>query len=190
VRYGSADRVPSVDEYAERLTRLLHEHVGADVSLIVEPGRSVVASSTLTLYRVVTVKREGATTFVAVDGGMADNLEPMLYQTRFEPVAVRSGGGPVETCQLVGRQCETGDVLVADALLPPQEPGNVIALPATGGYCYSLLSNYNGALRPPVVFCASGRAALRVRRETHADLLMRDVMNPEPLVFELEESKS
>lgn len=182
VRYGSHDRAPSVDEYAARVTQLVHTHLGREVRLLVEPGRSLVASSTLTLYRVVTVKRDGSKTFVAVDGGMADNLEPMMYGTRFEPVAV-SSRRDVERCELVGRQCETGDVLVHDALLAAQEPGDLVALPVTGGYCYSLLSNYNGALRPPVVFCASGRASLRVRRETYADLLSRDVMSPAPLAF-------
>jgi diaminopimelate decarboxylase len=183
VPYNPADDVPSVDDYAERVVRLLHAHLGRDVRLLVEPGRSMVARSALTLYRVVTVKRDGTTTFVAVDGGMADNLEPMLYGTRFEPIAL-TATGRVETFQLVGRQCETGDVLVEDAELPAQRPGDLIALPATGAYCYSLLNNYNGALRPPVVFCADGRATLRVLRETHADLLARDVVDPQPVVLD------
>jgi diaminopimelate decarboxylase len=174
VPYASTDVVPSVDAFAERLVVLLHRHLGRDVRLLVEPGRSLVAGSALTLYRVVTVKRDGELTFAAVDGGMADNLEPMLYGTRFEPVAL-TARGPIETCELVGRQCETGDVLVHDAQLPSLEPGDLVALPVTGAYCYSLLSNYNGALRPPVVFCADGLATERVRRETHADLLSRDV---------------
>jgi diaminopimelate decarboxylase len=188
VRYGLDEHVPSVEEYAERLTGLLHRHLGRDVELLVEPGRSLVARSTLTLYRVVTVKRDGPLTFVAVDGGMADNLEAAVYGTRFEPIAVTSRR-PLETCELVGRQCESGDVLVAGARLPASELGDLIALPLTGGYCYSLLSNYNGALRPPVVFCAAGEATLRVRRETYADLLARDVVL-ESSAPHLEETKS
>jgi diaminopimelate decarboxylase len=182
VRYRPEDRAPSVDEYAERLVGLLHDRLGRGVRLLVEPGRSLVASCALTLYRVVTVKRDGPATFVAVDGGMADNLEPMLYATRFAPIAV-TASGPAERCELVGRQCETGDVLVPGAELPAQAPGDLIALPVTGAYCYSLLSNYNGALRPPVVFCAAGRATLRVRREAHADLLARDVHEPQPVAL-------
>jgi len=173
VRYGPGDRVPSIEQYAEHLVGLLHRHLGREVELVVEPGRSLVASSTLTLYRVVTVKR-GTTTFVAVDGGMADNLEPSMYGTRFTPIALTSDG-PEQSCELVGRQCETGDVLVSGARLPEQQPGDLVALALTGGYCYSLLSNYNGALRPPVVFCASGEASVRVRRETYAELLARDI---------------
>jgi diaminopimelate decarboxylase len=180
VPYASTDLVPSVDALAEHVVGLLHRHLGRDVRLLVEPGRSLVAGSTLTLYRVVTVKRDGEKTFVAVDGGMADNLEPMIYGTRFEPVAL-TARGPAGSCELVGRQCETGDILVAGAQLPDQEPGDLIAMPVTGGYCYSLLSNYNGARRPPVVFCAGGVATERVRRETYADLLARDVTDPEPI---------
>lgn len=183
VPYATGDDVPSVDDYAERVVRLLHAHLGRNVRLLVEPGRSMVARSALTLYSVVTVKRDGSTTFVAVDGGMADNLEPMLYGTRFEPIAL-TAAGETETFQLVGRQCETGDVLVEDAALPAQQPGDLIAIPATGAYCYSLLNNYNGALRPPVVFCADGQATVRVLRETHADLLARDVVDPQPVVLD------
>jgi diaminopimelate decarboxylase len=185
VPYATTDLVPSVDALAEEVVGLLHRHIGRDVRLLVEPGRSLVAGSTLTLYRVVTVKRDGPKTFVAVDGGMADNLEPMIYGTRFEPVAL-TDRGPAETCELVGRQCETGDVLVPGAQLPPQEPGDLIVMPVTGAYCYSLLSNYNGACRPPVVFCADGVATERVRRETYADLLARDVTDPEPIPLEPE----
>jgi diaminopimelate decarboxylase len=182
VAYTPDEVVPSVDAYAEHVVTLAHAHLGRDIRLIVEPGRSVVASSALTLYRVVTVKRDGATTFVAVDGGMADNLEAALYGTRFTPVAV-TADGPVETCELVGRQCETGDVLVHDARLPALVPGDLVALPVTGAYCYSLMNNYNGARRPPVVFCADGRAAARVRRETYADLVARDVAHPQPIAL-------
>jgi diaminopimelate decarboxylase len=188
VSYELDERVPSIEHYAEYLAGLLHRYLGRDAELLIEPGRSLVAHSTLTVYRVVTVKREGPLTFVAVDGGMADNLEAAVYGTRFTPVALTSRR-PVETCELVGRQCESGDVLVSAAQLPVQEPGDLIALPLTGGYCYSLLSNYNGALRPPVVFCAAGEATLRVRRETYADLLARDVVL-ESSAPHLEETKS
>jgi diaminopimelate decarboxylase len=179
VPYASTDLAPSIDAFAERLVGLLHRHLGRDTTLLVEPGRSLVAGCAVTLYRVVTVKRDGTMTFVAVDGGMADNLEPMLYGTRFAPIAL-TASGPDEVCELVGRHCESGDVLVHGAQLPAHEPGDLIAMPVTGAYCYSLLSNYNGALRPPVVFCADGRATERVRRETHADLLARDVVTHPP----------
>jgi diaminopimelate decarboxylase len=182
VRYAGGDRAPSVDEYAEHIVGLVHAHLGHDVRLLVEPGRSLVASAALTLYRVVTVKRDGPVVFVAVDGGMADNLEAALYDTRFEPVAL-TAAGPLETIELVGRHCETGDVLVRGARLPALRPGDLVAMPVTGAYCYPMLSNYNGALRPPVVFCSAGRASVRVRRETYADLVARDLAEPQPLAL-------
>jgi diaminopimelate decarboxylase len=121
---------------------------------------------------VVTVKR-GEPTFVAVDGGMGDNLEVALYGQRFEAtVATRVGGG--EPYHLVGRHCESGDMLSAGVPLRDPRPGDLIAVPVTGAYCFSLSNNYNGTLRPPVVFCRDGEARAVVRRETYGDLMRRD----------------
>ena len=127
----------------------------------------------MTLYRVISVKGDDPR-FVAVDGGMADNMEVALYGQRFEAtVASRVGGGaPVE---LVGRHCESGDRLISGAVLREPRPGDLIAMAVTGAYCYSLASNYNGAMRLPVVLCQDGTSRLVVRRETHADFLSRDV---------------
>ena len=127
----------------------------------------------MTLYTVVTVKR-GARTFVAVDGGMADNLEVSLYGQRFEAtVADRVGGG--ERVDLVGRHCESGDVLSAGVALREPRVGDVIAVPATGAYCFTMRNTYNGARRPPVVFVRDGDARVVVRREGYDDLLRLDV---------------
>jgi diaminopimelate decarboxylase len=122
---------------------------------------------------VVTVKRAGRT-FVAVDGGMGDNLEPALYGVRFAPLAV-DRDGPRERCDLVGQHCESGDVVCRDAELAGPRVGDLVAVPVTGAYCYSLANNYNGALRPPVVMCRDGEARAVVRRERYEDLLARDV---------------
>ncbi|MCT4357849.1 diaminopimelate decarboxylase [Streptomyces sp. Je 1-79] len=173
VRYTYDDRPPTVEEYVRTLTDAARKHLPSTARLIIEPGRSLVAEAAMTLYRVVTVK-PGPRTLVAVDGGMADNLEPMLYGQRFEAtVASRVGGG--ERCDLVGRHCESGDTLIRD--LPLREPrvDDVVAVPVTGAYCSSLANNYNGARRPPVVFCRDGEAREVVRRETYDDLLRRDV---------------
>jgi diaminopimelate decarboxylase len=143
--------------------------------LIIEPGRSMVGRAGMTIYRVVSVKR-GEPTFVAVDGGMSDNLEVSLYGQTFVAVAVDKvfeQGNPVE---LVGRHCESGDRLVSGALLPDPAPGDVVAVAATGAYCITMSNNYNGALRPPVILCRDGEARLAVRRETIDDLLRRDVL--------------
>lgn len=106
---------------------------------------------------------------------MADNLEPMLYGQRFAP-AILDAERETETCELVGRHCESGDVLVPEAELATPRVGDVVLMPVTGAYCYSLLNNYNGACRPPVVLCRAGDARLVVRREELADLLRRDVL--------------
>ena len=124
----------------------------------------------MTLYRVVSRKRD----FVAVDGGMGDNLEVALFNQRFEAaIADRLGGG--DEFIVVGRHCESGDVLVDGVPLNDPKVGDLLAVPATGAYCHTMANNYNGNRRIPVVFAGSGDARVVVRRETWDDLLARDV---------------
>jgi diaminopimelate decarboxylase len=163
---------PTIEDYADRLVAAAREALPADARLIVEPGRSLVARAMVTAYRVVSVKR-AARTFVSVDGGMADNLEPMMYGTPFAPF-VLDAQRPAQRCDVVGPHCETGDRLVENAELASPRVDDVIIVPMTGAYCYALANNYNGALRPPVVLCADGRARVVQRRETIADLLARN----------------
>ena len=171
-RYTYADDPPSIEAYLDALVGAARAFLPAEARILIEPGRSIVAEAAVTLYRVVTVKR-GRLTFVAVDGGMADNLEVSLYGQRFEAtVANRVGGG--ESCQLVGRHCESGDQLIDGVPLCDPVVGDVIAVPVTGAYCLTMANNYNGARRPPVVICRDGGARLAVRRETFDDLLARD----------------
>ena len=174
-RYTFADTPPSVGDYLEALVGAAREHLPAGAELIIEPGRSMVASAAATLYRVVTVKR-GAVVFVAVDGGMGDNLEVALFDQRFEAgIADRLQAADGETVTVVGRHCESGDVLVDDVRLAAPTVGDLLAVPATGAYCFTMANNYNGTRRIPVVFAAEGRARAVVRRETWADLLARDI---------------
>ena len=172
IAYTPDEHAPTIDDYAAATVKAL-EHLDPRARLIVEPGRSLVGRSGVTLYEVVTVKR-GARTHVAVNGGMADNLEPMLYGQRFAP-AIVDQDRPPETCDLVGHHCESGDVLAPAVPLATPRRGDLLVMPATGAYCYSLLNNYNGTRRPPVVLCNEGDARLAVRRETYDDLLARDV---------------
>jgi diaminopimelate decarboxylase len=174
IRYRPADDAPSIADYADATVTALHTYLDRDAQLIVEPGRSVVGPSIVTLYSVVTVKR-GVLTHVAVDGGMGDNLEPMLYGQRFAPF-VLDADRPAETCELVGQHCESGDVLEHGVALATPRVGDRVVMPVTGAYCYSLSNNYNGARRPPVVICHDGDATLAVRRETMDDLLARYVL--------------
>jgi diaminopimelate decarboxylase len=173
IAYRPEERAPSIADYAEATVRALHEHLDPGASLIVEPGRSVVGRSIITLYEVITVKRDRLT-HVAVNGGMGDNLEPMLYGQRFAPF-ILDAQRALETCELVGHHCESGDVLERGVELAAPEVGDRLVMPVTGAYCYSLSNNYNGARRPPVVLCRDGEAELAVRRETFDDLLARNV---------------
>lgn len=174
VRYALDEpAAPSIEEYCAALLDAASAHLPANARLLIEPGRAVVAPAAVTLYSIVGVKR-GTRTFVAVDGGMGENLEPMLYGTRFWPATVAAAGAP-ERCDLVGHHCETGDRLAADAILAGPAVGGHVVLPVTGAYTYTMANNYNGMPRPPVVVCADGDARLVVRRETIADLLARNV---------------
>jgi len=173
VRYTYDDNPPSVEAYAETMIARARALVPADARIIVEPGRSMTAAAACTVYRVTTVK-SGTVTHVAVDGGMGDNLEVSLYGQRFEATLVnRVGGG--EPVNVVGRHCESGDQLIDTVPLQHPVVGDLLAVPVTGAYCYTMSNQYNGARRIPVVFVADGDARLVVRRDTWADLLARDV---------------
>ncbi|AQA04571.1 diaminopimelate decarboxylase [Mycobacterium sp. MS1601] len=173
VRYTYADAPPSLHEYAEAMLTKARELFPAGSRVIVEPGRSMVATAGCTVYRVTTVKR-GPVTHVAVDGGMGDNLEVSLYGQRFEATLVSRVGGGTQV-SLVGRHCESGDRLIAGVALDDPVVGDLVAVPVTGAYCYTMSNQYNGARRIPVVFASAGRARQVVRRDTWADLLSRDV---------------
>ncbi|WP_319436373.1 diaminopimelate decarboxylase [Mycobacterium sp. RTGN5] len=176
VRYTYADHPPEVDVYAQTMIDKARGLIPADARIIVEPGRSMTAGAACTVYRVTTVKR-GQITHVAVDGGMGDNLEVSLYGQRFEAALVdRLGGG--DTVTVVGRHCESGDQLIDGVRLDNPAVGDLLAVPVTGAYCYTMSNQYNGARRIPVVFATGGDARLVVRRDTWADLLARDVELP------------
>jgi diaminopimelate decarboxylase len=173
VRYTTDDpEAPSTDDYAQALLGAADRALPRSSSLLVEPGRSLVARAMVTVYRVVSVKRT-TRTFVSVDGGMADNLEPMMYGTSFNPFVLDSER-PLERCDVVGPHCETGDRLVEHWRLAGPRVDDLLVVPVTGAYCYALANNYNGALRPPVVMCGDGAARIVQRRETVDDLLRRN----------------
>jgi diaminopimelate decarboxylase len=174
VRYVYDDKSPNIAEYAKRLTGALHREIGESTDLLVEPGRSLIAPVGLTLYRIVTVKRT-TRTYVAVDGGMGDNLEHSLYGQDFSPLVVGRWEEEQVVADLVGRHCEAGDVITPHVSLANPQVGDLVAVPVTGAYCFTMSNNYNAALRPPVVFCQDGIARLGVRRETFNDLMAREV---------------
>jgi diaminopimelate decarboxylase len=173
--YTVAQESPRPEEYVRRVVEAARQWLGRDIRLVLEPGRALVANSTVTLYTVQTVKRN-VSTWVAVDGGMSDNLRPMLYDAAYEALVADRAGVPVtERCHLAGKHCESGDVIVKDVLLADPRVGDVIATPVTGAYGYALANNYNSVPRPAIVFCRDGAARLVVRRETYEDLASRDV---------------
>ncbi len=216
VAYTAAQQPPSIERYVGALVDAANERLGEHGQLLIEPGRALVANAGVTLYTVQSVKRN-VSTWVAVDGGMSDNLRPMLYGATYEAhIADRlgpgvdggaeevsgarmdgdgggveeaagardgasgtgrqtAGGGRLTPCVLAGKHCESGDVIVRDALLDDPRPGDVVVTPATGAYGYAMSNNYNGVPRPPVIFCSGGNARVVVRRETFEDMTARDV---------------
>jgi diaminopimelate decarboxylase len=177
IAYTADDRPPSIDEYAEVKVRGVERAFDWMPRILVEPGRSLVGNAGITAYTVGTLKTiPGVRTYVAVDGGMSDNLRPMLYGSRYEAlIADRAGEPATTTVTIAGMHCESSDMIVRDATIAEPRPGEILVTPATGAYGYAMASNYNGVRRPPVVFCAGGDARLVVRRETYDDLTARDV---------------
>jgi diaminopimelate decarboxylase len=177
VAYVEGEEAPTISEWAGVLRRACAQH-GISSSIVVEPGRSIVAAAALTLYRVGTVKElPGIRTYVSVDGGMSDNPRPVLYGSGYEAFLPRATDAerPL-VATVVGKHCESGDILVRDANLPADlAVGDVLATPVTGAYGHSMASNYNKVPRPPVVFVRDGEARVVVRREELDDLLALDV---------------
>lgn len=181
-RYLATDPDVSVSTYADALRSAVAAHwlAGAQPHIVVEPGRSIAAPCAITLYRVGTVKEiPGVGTYVAVDGGMSDNPRPVLYGAGYEAyLPARIDEPRPLRCNIAGKHCEQGDVIVRDACLPEGvRVGDLLATPTTGAYGYSMASNYNKVPRPAVVFVRNGDARVVVRRETEEDLVRLDVID-------------
>jgi diaminopimelate decarboxylase len=178
VPYVNGESAPTQAEWADA-TRAACARMGVDrsVRITAEPGRSIVATAGITLYTVGTVKRlPGIRTYVSVDGGMSDNPRPVLYGSGYEAFLPRAVRAPrPEPVRLVGKHCESGDLIVPHAFVPADlRVGDVIATPVTGAYGYAMASNYNKVPRPAVVFVADGTARVVVRRETLEDMTRLD----------------
>jgi diaminopimelate decarboxylase len=177
VAYVEGEASPTLTEWAEVLTGAMAS-TGLKSRLVVEPGRAIVAAAAVTLYTVGTIKAiPGIRTYVAVDGGMSDNPRPVLYGSGYEAFLPRQTGAErPRRVRIVGKHCESGDVLVHDAAVPADlRVGDVLCTPVTGAYGHSMGSNYNKVPRPAVVFVRDGHARLVVRRETYDDLLTTDL---------------
>ena len=176
IAYTAADEPPSIEAYVDVKFRGVKRVFDPVPRILIEPGRSLVGNAGVTAYEVGTVKEiPGVRTYLSVDGGMSDNLRPMLYGSRYEAiVANRAGEAPDTLATVAGKHCESGDILITDAMLAAPRPGDTLVTPATGAYGYAMASNYNGVPRPAVVFSKGGDARLAVRRETYDDLVLRD----------------
>ena len=146
--------------------------------LLCDPGRSLIGSACVTAYTVGRQKTvPGIRTYVAIDGGMSDNPRPITYQSQYRSLVANRMGAPLsETITLAGKHCESGDVVIADAALPPLESGDVVVVAGTGAYNYSMASNYNRVPRPAAVLVADGEAHLVIQRETLQDLVRQDCL--------------
>jgi diaminopimelate decarboxylase len=187
IYYAEGDEPRPVEAYAETVMQSIREQAqkhGLPVPrVMVEPGRSISGPAGTTLYTVGAVKEiPGIRKYVAVDGGMADNPRPAMYQSRYEAlVANRAAEEPQETVSIAGKCCESGDMLIWDINLPAVNPGDILAVSATGAYNYSMSMNYNRLPRPAMVLVRDGEADVIVARETYEDLIRNDVV-PERLV--------
>ena len=177
IAYEPGDDPPSIEGYVDLKVKGVERVFDPAPRILVEPGRSLVGNAGITLYEVGTVKEiPGVRTYVAVDGGMSDNLRPMLYDARYDAlVANRAGDAPDARVTIAGMHCESSDIIVSDVEMAAPRVGDVLATPATGAYGHAMANNYNGMPRPPVIFAKDGEARVVVRRETLDDLVARDV---------------
>jgi len=177
IRYTEADMPSSIAEFAQVSVTAVRagaeSHGMVMPKLFVEPGRSIAGKAAVTAYTVGTVKViPGVRTYVAVDGGMSDNLRPMLYDSKYEAMLANKAEEPAtDVVTVAGKHCESGDVLVRDVHIAPPQPGDILVTPATGAYGYAMANNYNAQPRPAVVMVAGGRAHLIIERETWDDVL-------------------
>lgn len=181
ITYTPDEPAPTVESYLDTITEAARRHLPEGAKLLIEPGRAIVARAGVTLYTVNTVKHTGKT-FVAIDGGMGDNLDIALTQQKYEAYSATKMDRPLDTrADLVGRQCESGDLMRAGLDIADPQPGDLVVMPATGAYSYTMANHYNGALTAPVVFCQDGIIRTAARRETYADAmsLMQEALDQE-----------
>ena len=177
VAYTENEEAPTIEQWAAVLQRAT-QSLPADSNVSVEPGRSIVASAGITVYTVGTVKPvDGIRTYISVDGGMSDNPRPVLYGSGYEAFdPARMSADRTDSARIVGKHCESGDILVESAAVAPNvSVGDLLVMPVTGAYGYSMASNYNKVMRPAVVFVSDGESRLVVRRETYDDLVRLDL---------------
>jgi diaminopimelate decarboxylase len=176
IAYTSEDEPASIEDYVDVKVKGVQQTFDPVPRILIEPGRSLVGNAGITAYRIGSIKEiPGVRTYVSVDGGMSDNLRPMLYGARYEAaIASRPDAPSTHVTTVAGMHCESGDILIKDVALPEPRVGDVLVTPATGAYGHAMANNYNSVPRPPVILCKDGEARVVVRRETYEDLTARD----------------
>ncbi|MBR2916073.1 MAG: diaminopimelate decarboxylase, partial [Clostridia bacterium] len=182
IKYTEEDDPVDYDKFIEAVSKTVKEKAKEkglpSPFILMEPGRSIVASSGITVYKVGTVKRiENIRNYVCVDGGMGDNPRFILYGAKYDAVLVENPlGDRVETVTIAGKCCESGDVIIEDIKMPKAKKGDYLAVLATGAYNYSMASNYNRIPRPPVVMLKGGKDIVAVKRESYEDIIKNDLI--------------
>jgi diaminopimelate decarboxylase len=181
ITYSEDSPAPTIAEFAQTITySILEEAKVLSVEpprLAVEPGRSIVGQAGVALYTAGAIKEiPGVRKYVSIDGGMADNIRPALYQAEYEAVVADKVEDDSERVTIAGKFCESADILITDIDLPKLEPGDIIAVPCCGAYCLSMASNYNASLMPAIVLVKDGKARLIRRRQSYEDLMSHDIV--------------
>jgi diaminopimelate decarboxylase len=179
IRYTDEDMPSSIGDYAAVKVEGVRKEMAARglpmPRVLIEPGRSIVGKAGITAYEVGTIKEiPGVRTYVSVDGGMSDNIRPMLYDAVYQGMLANKADAPADTrVTVAGKHCESSDILIRDAVLAKPEPGDILVMPATGAYCYAMASNYNGNPRPAVILVNEGQARVIIERESYSDLVAK-----------------
>ncbi|MDZ7966926.1 MAG: diaminopimelate decarboxylase [Nostoc sp. DedSLP03] len=180
IKYIESDDPPSIEEWVKAICEVIQAACAAEnlplPKLLSEPGRSLIATACVTAYTIGSSKViPEIRTYVAIDGGMSDNPRPITYQSVYRAVVANKMSSPLtQTVTIAGKHCESGDILIKNALLPKTEPGDILVVMGTGAYNYSMASNYNRLPRPAAVVVANGEANLILQRETYEDLIRQD----------------
>ncbi|WP_223278150.1 diaminopimelate decarboxylase, partial [Nostoc sp. 'Peltigera membranacea cyanobiont' 232] len=186
IKYTESDDPPSIEEWVKAICEVVQEACAVEnlplPKLLSEPGRSLIATACITAYTIGSSKViPEIRTYIAIDGGMSDNPRPITYQSVYRAVVANKMSYPLtQTVTIAGKHCESGDILIKNALLPKTEPGDILVVMGTGAYNYSMASNYNRLPRPAAVVVANGEANLILQRETYQDLIRQDSL-PERL---------
>jgi len=178
-KYNVAQYCEYVQTLVEALNKAVKEKGIKKPYFMIEPGRSIVGEAGVTLYQVGNIKDiKGIKKYLAINGGMYDNIRPALYEAKYEAIlANRASDAPEEVVTIAGKCCESGDIIIKDIKLPKANRGDIVAVFTTGAYCYSMASNYNRNLLPPVIFVKDGKSGIAVKGQTYEDIIRNDVLD-------------